>query len=77
MAGQVAGTSVSTSPLPYSAMTNQCESLGIDTRKKLSNWLTSENRCAKASDVFLPPFHADGMSAIGKVSLYDFFTIKS
>ncbi|CAA2959618.1 Hypothetical predicted protein [Olea europaea subsp. europaea] len=71
VAGQVAGTSVSTSPLPYSAMTNQCESLGIDTRKKLSNWLTSENRCAKASDVFLPPFHADGMSAIGKISRND------
>lgn len=71
VAGQVAGTSISTSPLPYSAMTNQCESLGIDTRKKLSNWLTSENRCTKASDVFLPSFHADGMSAIGKISSDD------
>ncbi|XP_038980454.1 protein SEMI-ROLLED LEAF 2-like isoform X1 [Phoenix dactylifera] len=39
VAGQVAGTSVSTSPLPYGAMASQCESLGMGTRKKLSSWL--------------------------------------
>ncbi|XP_047975823.1 protein SEMI-ROLLED LEAF 2 isoform X1 [Salvia hispanica] len=49
VAGQVAGTSVSTSPLPYSAMTNQCETFGTETRKKLSNWLTYDNQCPKAS----------------------------
>ncbi|XP_010921489.1 protein SEMI-ROLLED LEAF 2 [Elaeis guineensis] len=39
VAGQVAGTSVSTSPLPYGTMASQCESLGMGTRKKLSSWL--------------------------------------
>ncbi|KAL2490399.1 Uncharacterized protein Adt_26027 [Abeliophyllum distichum] len=71
VAGQVAGTSVSTSPLPYSAMTNQCESLGVDTRKRLSNWLIHENHCTKANDVFLPPFPADGLSAVRKISSDD------
>ncbi|XP_072974756.1 protein SEMI-ROLLED LEAF 2 isoform X1 [Typha angustifolia] len=41
VAGQVAGASVSTSPLPYGAMTSQCEALGMGTRKKLSSWLVS------------------------------------
>lgn len=39
MAGQVAGSSISTSPLPYGAMASQCEALGMGTRKKLSSWL--------------------------------------
>nr|XP_010938251.1 uncharacterized protein LOC105057345 [Elaeis guineensis]XP_029124027.1 uncharacterized protein LOC105057345 [Elaeis guineensis]XP_029124028.1 uncharacterized protein LOC105057345 [Elaeis guineensis] len=39
VAGQVAGTSVSTSPLPYGTMAGQCEALGMGTRKKLSSWL--------------------------------------
>ncbi|XP_057722578.1 protein SEMI-ROLLED LEAF 2-like isoform X1 [Arachis stenosperma] len=39
VAGQVAGTVVSASPLPYSAMANQCEAIGTGTRKKLSSWL--------------------------------------
>ncbi|MED6134455.1 hypothetical protein PIB30_037252 [Stylosanthes scabra] len=39
VAGQVAGTVVSASPLPYSTMANQCEAIGTSTRKKLSNWL--------------------------------------
>lgn len=43
VAGQVAGTTVSTSPLPFSAMASQCQTLGTDTRKKLTNWLSSEN----------------------------------
>ncbi|RYR02105.1 hypothetical protein Ahy_B06g080935 [Arachis hypogaea] len=39
VAGQVAGTVVSASPIPYSAMANQCEAIGTGTRKKLSSWL--------------------------------------
>lgn len=41
VAGQVAGTTISTSPLPYGIMTSQCEALGMGTRKKLSSWLGS------------------------------------
>ncbi|KAK3147444.1 hypothetical protein QOZ80_3BG0282450 [Eleusine coracana subsp. coracana] len=41
VAGQVAGASVLTSPLPYGAMTSQCEALGLGTRKKLSSWLVN------------------------------------
>ncbi|KAF3454137.1 hypothetical protein FNV43_RR04584 [Rhamnella rubrinervis] len=44
VAGQVAGTSVSTSPLPFNTMASQCEALGTGTRKKLSNWLANDNR---------------------------------
>ncbi|XP_010546763.1 PREDICTED: uncharacterized protein LOC104818746 [Tarenaya hassleriana] len=44
VAGQVVGSSVSTSPLPYDAMANRCETFGSGTRQKLSNWLASENR---------------------------------
>ncbi|KAK9676082.1 hypothetical protein RND81_11G052500 [Saponaria officinalis] len=43
VAGQVVGTSVSTSPLPYSTMAGHCEALETSTRKKLSNWLSQEN----------------------------------
>ncbi|KAK1292119.1 hypothetical protein QJS10_CPB17g01075 [Acorus calamus] len=43
VAGQVAGTSVSTSPLPYSMMASQCEAHGSCTRKKLSSWLGSNH----------------------------------
>ncbi|KAK7278015.1 hypothetical protein RJT34_23036 [Clitoria ternatea] len=50
VAGQVAGTIVSTSPLPYNAMASQCESLGTCARKKLSNWLASENHYNQATD---------------------------
>ena len=41
VAGQVAGASVSTSPLPYGTMTSQCEALGSGTRQKLSSWLVN------------------------------------
>ncbi|PIN14940.1 hypothetical protein CDL12_12415 [Handroanthus impetiginosus] len=54
VAGQVAGSTVSTSPLPYSTMTNQCEAFGTDTRKKLSTWLTHDNECAKPNETVLP-----------------------
>ncbi|XP_076921088.1 protein SEMI-ROLLED LEAF 2-like [Bidens hawaiensis] len=49
-AGQVAGASVSTSPLPFSAMAGQCEALGTDSRKKLSTWLSHVNGDAKPAD---------------------------
>jgi len=50
VAGQVAGTAVSTSPLPYNAMASQCESLGTCARKKLSNWLAFENHYIQEAD---------------------------
>ncbi|KAL5138656.1 RNA polymerase II-associated protein 3 [Glycine soja] len=50
VAGQVAGTAISTSPLPYNAMASQCESLGTCARKKLSNWLAFENHYSQAPD---------------------------
>ncbi|XP_076952093.1 protein SEMI-ROLLED LEAF 2-like [Bidens hawaiensis] len=49
-AGQVAGASVSTSPLPFSAMAGQCEALGTDSRKKLSTWLSHANGDTKPAD---------------------------
>ncbi|KAL3843542.1 hypothetical protein ACJIZ3_000945 [Penstemon smallii] len=67
VAGQVAGASVSTSPLPYSTMTYQCEAFGNDTRKKLSNWLAYDNNhCTKTSELLLPS--ANGLSAIQKIT---------
>ncbi|GFS38930.1 uncharacterized protein Acr_00g0060280 [Actinidia rufa] len=59
VAGQVAGTSISTSPLPYSAMASQCESLGTCTRQKLSSWLNHESHYAKTSGKLFPAFSAD------------------
>ncbi|OIV90896.1 hypothetical protein TanjilG_15629 [Lupinus angustifolius] len=50
VAGQVAGTAVSTSPLPYNTMARQCETLGTCGRTKLSNWLAFENRHIQAAD---------------------------
>ncbi|KAL3538274.1 hypothetical protein ACH5RR_001640 [Cinchona calisaya] len=70
VAGQVAGTSVSASPLPYHAMASQCEALGTDTRKKLSNWLTQDGHYTKA-DVPLPSNPGYGMSAIRKITNED------
>lgn len=43
VAAEVAGTSVSTSPLPYGAMASQCDALGTGTRKKLSTWLVDSH----------------------------------
>uniref|UniRef100_A0A803PW87 Uncharacterized protein n=1 Tax=Cannabis sativa TaxID=3483 RepID=A0A803PW87_CANSA len=56
VAGHVAGSSVSTSPLPYNAMASQCEALGTGTRKKLSNWLAHENYHGKAAEKSFPAF---------------------
>ncbi|CAK9166722.1 unnamed protein product, partial [Ilex paraguariensis] len=66
VAGQVAGTSVSTSPLPYSAMASQCEALGAYSRKKLSSWLNHESHHTKGADILFPAFPEDGRSTIKK-----------
>lgn len=64
VAGQVAGTSVSTSPLPYRTMASQCEAFGTGTRNKLSNWLVHEDLYTRPSDTPFPTFPADGHSSI-------------
>ncbi|KAE8684254.1 hypothetical protein F3Y22_tig00111149pilonHSYRG00046 [Hibiscus syriacus] len=56
VAGRVAATSVSTSPLPYDTMASQCEALGTGTMKKLSNWLAHEKGVA---DKIIPTVAAD------------------
>lgn len=54
VAGQVAGMSVSASPLPYNTMASQCEALGTCSRQKLSTWLIHERNNKKTSEnVFL------------------------
>ncbi|GLT77773.1 hypothetical protein SLA2020_493310 [Shorea laevis] len=68
VAGQVAGTSVTTSPLPYNTMASQCEALGTGTRKKLSNWLAHEHHQSRALDKSLPVFAADGHLALEKIT---------
>ncbi|CAL1407681.1 unnamed protein product [Linum trigynum] len=66
VAGQVAGTSVSTSPLSYDLMARQCETLGTVTRKKLSTWLAHENQQATkpAADKYLLPSIAASGAAV-------------
>lgn len=59
VAGQVAGTTVSTSPLPYNTMARHCETFGTGTRKKLSNWLAHENHQTRGSGKSLPTFFPD------------------
>ncbi|XP_056168593.1 protein SEMI-ROLLED LEAF 2 isoform X2 [Syzygium oleosum] len=72
VAGQVAGTTVSTSPLPYNTMASQCEALGTGPRRKLSNWLAHENnRARSAADHFFPA--TDGRAAIKKITSNDAF----
>ncbi|XP_028791403.1 uncharacterized protein LOC114747268 [Neltuma alba] len=68
VAGQVAGTAVSTSPLPYNAMASQCEALGMCARKRLSNWLAYENHYSHTDDKSLLAFNEKGISAIEKVA---------
>lgn len=48
------GASVSTSPLPFSAMAGQCDALGTDSRKKLSTWLSHANGDTKPADTGAP-----------------------
>ncbi|KAJ3683044.1 hypothetical protein LUZ60_013271 [Juncus effusus] len=69
VAGQVAGTSVSTSPLPYGTMASQCEALGMGSRKKLSSWLV--NGCYDSSeDASLPDLYTASHIALQKVNSY-------
>ena len=68
VAGQVAGASISTSPLPYDTMAKQCEDLGKGTKKKLSNWLAQDYNYTRGTDKFLPAFPANGCPALEKVS---------
>ncbi|TQD69101.1 hypothetical protein C1H46_045366 [Malus baccata] len=68
VAGQVAGTAVSTSPLPYNTMASQCEALGTGTRKKLSNWLAHENHQSSVRDRLFPAFPANGRAALQKIT---------
>ncbi|KAJ0561277.1 hypothetical protein HanHA300_Chr06g0221091 [Helianthus annuus] len=67
-AGQVAGASVSTSPLPFSAMAGQCEALGTDSRKKLSTWLLHANGDTKAADTRCSP-NSNVMKILGEDEL--------
>ncbi|KAK8638609.1 hypothetical protein V6N13_137024 [Hibiscus sabdariffa] len=68
VAGQVAATSVSTSPLPYDTMARQCEAFGTGTRKKLSNWLAHENHQNGAVDRLLPTVMVGGRTMLGKIT---------
>lgn len=68
VAGHVAGTSVTTSPLPYNTMASHCEALGTGTRKKLSNWLAQENHQSKAVGQLCPAFHSDGHTALKTIT---------
>nr|XP_023894081.1 uncharacterized protein LOC112006003 [Quercus suber] len=71
VAGQVVGTSVTTSPLPYNTMASQCEALGTGTRKKLSNWLAHENHQSRLVDKLSPAFPADGHYALKRITSID------
>ncbi|KAL6902259.1 hypothetical protein ACP4OV_005135 [Aristida adscensionis] len=66
VAGQVAGASVSTSPLPYGTMTSQCEALGLGTRKKLSSWLINGHETTP--DNPMPSLPSAHQSIIPKVN---------
>ncbi|KAL5565906.1 hypothetical protein UlMin_029070 [Ulmus minor] len=68
VAGHVAGSSVSTSPLPYDTMASQCEALGTGTRNKLSNWLAHENHQNKPAEKSFSTFPADGHSSLYKIT---------
>ncbi|XVE89558.1 hypothetical protein DITRI_Ditri20bG0005700 [Diplodiscus trichospermus] len=68
VAGQVAATSVSTSPLPYNTMASRCEAFGTGTRKKLSNWLAHENHQHGAADKILPTVPSDRHMMLRKIT---------
>ncbi|XVF31468.1 hypothetical protein REPUB_Repub16aG0148600 [Reevesia pubescens] len=68
VAGQVAATSVSTSPLPYDTMASRCEAFGTGTRKKLSNWLVHENYQNGAAEKVLPTVPADMHMMLRKIT---------
>ncbi|XP_057423570.1 protein SEMI-ROLLED LEAF 2-like [Lotus japonicus] len=68
VASQVAGTTVSTTPLPYNTMASQCESLGTCARKKLSNWLAYENHHTQTPDRLFLAIADHRNSALEKVA---------
>ncbi|KAK1650659.1 hypothetical protein QYE76_068464 [Lolium multiflorum] len=70
VAGQVAGASVSTSPLPYGTMTSQCEALGSGSRQKLSSWLV--NGHSSTPDNPVPSLPASQHFITPKVKSSDF-----
>ena len=74
VAGQVAGSTISTSPLPYNTLAGHCEALGSGTRQKLSNWLIHENHYTRATNNFSPASPADSYSALEKVSIFTYIS---
>ncbi|XP_020690415.1 uncharacterized protein LOC110105315 isoform X1 [Dendrobium catenatum] len=69
VAGQVSGSSVSTSPLPYGTMASQCEAFGMGMRKKLSTWLVSGHDEVLQNP--LQAIHGSDKLANGKVQITD------
>ncbi|KAJ0979921.1 hypothetical protein J5N97_015395 [Dioscorea zingiberensis] len=59
VAGQVAGSSISTSPLPFGAMASQCEALGMGTRRKLSSWLGNGQESIPDKPTFMAKTNSD------------------
>ncbi|KAL6645700.1 hypothetical protein ACP70R_017308 [Stipagrostis hirtigluma subsp. patula] len=85
VAGQVAGASVSTSPLPYDTMTTQCEALGLGTRKKLSSWLVNGHELTpdnpmpslpSAHHSIIPKVNSCGFESIHRTSSEPCSTVK-
>ncbi|GAB2211638.1 hypothetical protein Droror1_Dr00024962 [Drosera rotundifolia] len=68
VAGQVAGTSISNSPLPYSTITTECEALEISTRKKLSHSLVGSNNCSQSAEKRLPAPLPIGMAILSQIA---------
>ncbi|KAJ4955982.1 hypothetical protein NE237_012765 [Protea cynaroides] len=68
VAGQMAGSTVSTSPLPYSMMAGQCEAQGTGSRMKLSSWLAREMHDSRPVDQPSLALPANGISPIQKIS---------
>lgn len=67
VAGQVAGSTAMATPLSYSAMANQCEALGVGTRKRLSTWLGTDIMV----DNQLPRLPCDSQATLPKVIQFD------
>lgn len=67
VAGQVATAPVSSSGLPYNTMASQCEALGTGSRKKLSNWLTTDTpqkNILALANTPLPEVPAEGSTEV-------------
>lgn len=69
----MAGTSISTSPLPYDTMASQCEALGMGPRKKLSNWLVHEDCSPEATDMVPFSAHLNALAPTKVSTLADHF----